>query len=58
MERGTTTCRKDTPASQGGDVESDQGQDAVEGGDDTSISDSNDEGDDDEFHDSESNPLE
>jgi hypothetical protein len=58
MERRTATCRKDTPANQGGDVESDQGQDAVEGGDDTSVSDSDDEGDDDEFHDSESNSLE
>ncbi len=58
MERGTVTCRKDTPASQGGDVESDQGQDAVEGDDDTSVSDFDDEGDDDKFHDSESNPLE
>jgi hypothetical protein len=58
MKSGTATCRKDTPASQGGDVESDQGQKAVEGGDDASVSDSDDEGDDDEFHDSESNPLE
>jgi hypothetical protein len=58
MKNRTATCRKDTPASQGGDVESDQGQEAVEGGDDASVSDSDDEGDDDEFHDSESNPLE
>ncbi len=58
MERGTTTCRKDTPASQGGDVESDQDQKVIEGGDDASVSDSDDESDDDEFHDSESTPLE
>ncbi len=58
VRSGMATCRKDTPANQGGDVESNQDQKVVEGGDHTSVSDSDDEGDDDEFHDSESNPLE
>jgi hypothetical protein len=52
------TCRKDTRANQGGDVESDQDQKMVEEGDDAFVSDSDDESDDEEFHDSESNPLE
>jgi hypothetical protein len=39
-------------------VESDQAQEVIEGGDDASVSDSDDESDDDEFHDSESTPLE
>jgi hypothetical protein len=52
MRSGTATCRKDAPDDQGGDMESDQDQKVVRGGDDTSVSDSNDVGDDDEFHDS------
>jgi hypothetical protein len=39
-------------------MESNQDQKVVGGGDDAFVSDSDDEGDDDEFHDSESNPLE
>jgi hypothetical protein len=58
MRSGTATCLKDAPASQGGEVESDQDQKVIEGGDDASVSDSDDESDDDEFHDSESTPLE
>jgi hypothetical protein len=56
--RGTATFWKDAPANQGGDVESDQDLKTVEGGDDAYVSDSDDESDNDEFHDSESNPLE
>jgi hypothetical protein len=52
------TCLKDTPTNQGREVESDQDQKVIEGGDDASLSDSDDENDDDEFHDSESTPLE
>jgi hypothetical protein len=52
MRSGTATCRKDAPDDQGGDMESDQDQKVVRGGDDTSVSDFNDVGDDDEFHDS------
>jgi hypothetical protein len=58
MGRGTATFWKDAPANQGGDVESDQDLKTVEGGDDVFVSDSDDESDNDEFHDSESNPLE
>jgi hypothetical protein len=58
IRSGTATCRKDAPANQGGDMETDQDQKVVGGGDDTFVSDSDDEGDDDEFYDSESNPLE
>jgi hypothetical protein len=58
MRSGTATCLKDAPASQGGEVESDQDQKVIEGGDDAFVSDSDDESDDDEFHDSESTPLE
>jgi len=58
MGRGTATFWKDAPANQGGDVESNQDRKTVEGGDDASVSDSNNESDNDEFHDSESNPLE
>jgi len=59
MGRGTATFWKDAPANQGGDVESNQDRKTVEGGDDASVSDSSDgESDEDEFHDSESNPLE
>jgi hypothetical protein len=54
MRSGTATCLKDAPASQGGEVESDQDQKVIEGGDDASVSDSDNESDDDEFHDSES----
>jgi hypothetical protein len=39
-------------------VESDQAQEVIEGGDDAFVSDSDNESDDDEFHDSESTPLE
>jgi hypothetical protein len=53
-----TTCLRDAPASQGGEVESDQDQKVIEGGDDASVLDSDDESDDDEFHGSESTPLE
>jgi len=58
MGCGTATFWKDAPANQRGDVESDQDPKTVEGGDDASVSDSNDESDNDEFHDSKSNPLE
>jgi predicted aspartyl protease len=58
MGRGTATFWKDALANQGGDVESDQDLKIVEGGDDASVSNSDDESDNDEFHDSESNPLE
>jgi hypothetical protein len=58
MRSGTATCLKDMPTNQGGEVESDQDQKVIEGGDDASISNSDDESDDDEFHDSESTPLE
>jgi hypothetical protein len=58
MRSGMAICRKDAPANQGGDMESDQDQKVVRGGDDASVSDSDGEGDDDEFHDLESNPLE
>jgi predicted aspartyl protease len=58
MRSGTATCRKDAPDDQGGDMEFDQDQKVVGGGDDASVSDSDDEGDNDEFHDSKSNPLE
>jgi hypothetical protein len=58
IRSGTTTCLKDAPANQGGKVESNQAQEVIEGGDDASVSDSDDESDNDEFHDSESTPLE
>jgi hypothetical protein len=58
MRNGAATCRKDAPADQGDDMESDQDQKVVGVGDDAFVSDSDDEGDDDEFHDLESNPLE
>jgi predicted aspartyl protease len=58
IRSGTATCLKDAPANQGGKVESDQAQEVIEGGDDASVSDSDDESDNDEFHDSESTPLE
>ncbi len=49
---------KDMPTNQGGEVEFDRDQKVIKGGDDASVSDSDDESDDDEFHDSESTPLE
>jgi hypothetical protein len=58
MGRGAATFWKDAPANQGGGVESNQDRKTVEGGDDASFSDSDDENDEDEFHDSESSPLE
>jgi predicted aspartyl protease len=58
IRSGTATCLKDAPANQGGEVESDQAQEVIEGGDDASVSDSDDESDNDEFHDLESTPLE
>ncbi|CAM6016485.1 unnamed protein product [Sphagnum balticum] len=58
MGRGMATFWKDAPANQGRDVESDQDLKIVEGGDDASVLDSDDESDNDEFHDSESNLLE
>jgi len=58
IRSGTATCLKDAPANQGGKVESDQAQEVIEGGDDAFVSDSDDESDNDEFHDSKSTPLE
>ncbi|CAM6012422.1 unnamed protein product [Sphagnum balticum] len=58
MGHGMATFWKDALANQGGDMESDQDLKTVEGGDDASVLDSDDESDNDEFHDSESNPLE
>jgi predicted aspartyl protease len=58
MRSEMATCLKDAPTNQGGEVESDQDQKVIEGGDDTSVSDFDDESDDDEFHDSKSTPLE
>jgi hypothetical protein len=58
IRSGTATCLKDAPPNQRGEVESDQAQEVIEGGDDASVSDFDDESDDDEFHDSESTPLE
>jgi hypothetical protein len=58
MRSEMATCLKDAPTNQGGEVEFDQDQKVIEGGDDAFVSDSDDESDDDEFHDSESTPLE
>jgi hypothetical protein len=55
---GTATCVKNAPVDRGANVGSDQDQEEVEGKEDASTSNSNDESDKDEFHDSESNPLE
>jgi predicted aspartyl protease len=54
---GTTTCVKNAPADRGADMGSDQDQGEAEGGEDASTLDSSEESDEDEFYDSESNPL-
>jgi predicted aspartyl protease len=54
---GTATCVKNAPTDRGADVEFDQNQEVAEE-EDASTSNSGDESDEDEFHDSESIPLE
>jgi hypothetical protein len=55
---GTTTCVKNAPVDRSVCVECNQDQEVAEGEKDASTLDSNDESDEDEFHDSECNPLE
>jgi hypothetical protein len=54
---GTTTCIKNAPDDRDANVGSGQDQGEAEGGEDVSTSDSSEESDEDEFYDSESNPL-
>ncbi len=57
-KNGTAPCVKNAPADRSAGVGSNQDREVVEGEEDASTSDSNDESDEDEFHDSKCNPME